>query len=125
MSAYQTLKDAVAGVLPAGWTLIDHEPLGDLPDVTSVTLKVRTIARLPAAPLGHYRVDWILTVTSSFTSRETADPALFDDLIDFVGALDTIGPWLGWAEATKTVGDDLERLAYDITITTHTTKEGA
>ncbi len=122
MSAYQLLADAVEGVLPEGWRLVGYEPIADVPDVTSVTLKIRTVTRLPAAPVGAYQVDWILTVTSPYPSRETADPALFDDLLDFLGALDDIGPWLGWVEATKTVGDDLERLAYDITVRTHTSK---
>jgi hypothetical protein len=82
---------------------------------------------LPAAPVGHYRVDWVLTITTKYTSRQTADPALFDDLIDFLTALDEEPglSWLGWTEAEKTVGDDLERLAYDITIYTLTQKEGA
>jgi hypothetical protein len=125
MSAYQMVKDAVASVLPEGWKFTAFEPLEDMPDVTGVTMKIRTVTRLPTAPLGAFQVDWILTVTSPNPSRETADPSLYDDLIDFLGALDKIGTWLGWVDATKTVGDDLARLAYDITVRTLTTKAEA
>jgi hypothetical protein len=127
MSIYQGLKTAIEGILPAGWALTPYEPIAEMPDATMVTMKVRTVSRLPAAPVGHYRVDWVLTITTKYTSRQTADPALFDDLIDFLTALDEEPglSWLGWTEAEKTVGDDLERLAYDITIYTLTQKEGA
>lgn len=128
MSAYQQMKTALEGILPQGWKLTPWEPLLDLPDVVSVTMKVRTISRLPAAPLGAYQVDWVLTITAPTTSREGTDPILFDQLIEFVGALDDTDnglSWMGWTEATKTVGDDLERLAYDITVRTRTNKEGA
>jgi len=120
MSVFQTVADAISGVLPDGWKFTGFEPSADLPDVTSVTLKVRSVRRLPAAPIGHLEVDWILTVTSPYPSRERADPQLFDDLLDFIAALDTIPGWFAWTEANKTVGDDLDRLAYDITIRTNT-----
>lgn len=124
-SAYAMMSAAIATVLPAGWNQIDYEPLASLPDVTSVTLKIRTVSRLPSAPIGAYRVEWIVTVTSPYPSRETADPQLFDDLIEFLASLDADESlsWLAWTEATKTVGDDLERLAYDITVITHTQRD--
>lgn len=127
MSIYTTLQTAIEGILPATWKLTPWEALSDLADVTHVTMKVRSISRLPGAPLGSYQVDWVITVTSGDTSRQTADPTLFDDLIDFVLALDAEPnlSWLRWTEATKTVGDDLERLAYDITVTTITKKDEA
>lgn len=129
MSAYTQLKTAIEGILPATWKLDAFEkPEGSpLPDVTAVEMKIRTVTRLPANPLGSYQIDWVVTVTSPHTSRETADPQLFDDLIAFLFALDTTEglKWLGWTEATKTVGADLDRLAYDITIRTHTSKAEA
>lgn len=129
MSAYTMLHDAIEGIIPSDWSLEDFEASegAKLPDTTRVQMKVRTVRRLSAAPGGAYEVDWVLTVTSQYTSRETADPALYDDLIDFLYALDTTPglSWLGWTEATKTVGDDLDRLAYDITVRIHTSKEGA
>lgn len=126
MSAYTTFRDTIRQMMPSGWRLVGYEPVQDLPDVTSVTIKVREVRRLPASPIAAYQVDWVVTITSPHPSRETADPNLFDDLIDFLLALDAAPDlkWLGWTEAVKTVGDDNERLAYDITITTHTKKEG-
>lgn len=125
MSAYTQVKDAIEALVPTGWKFTGYEPLEDMPDVTGLTLKVREVRRLPQAPIGHVSVDWILTITTSYTSRETADPTLFDDLIDFIVALDAEPDlsWLAWTSATKTVGDDLERLAYDITLQTHHQKE--
>ncbi|MDR7113884.1 5-formaminoimidazole-4-carboxamide-1-beta-D-ribofuranosyl 5'-monophosphate synthetase [Microbacterium trichothecenolyticum] len=119
MSAYQQMKAAIEGLLPDGWKFTAYEPLDDLPDVTGVTMKVRSVQRLPAAPMAKFQVDWVLTVTSPYTSRESADPQLFDDLIEFLIALDEANggiPGLGAIESTKTVGDDFERLAYDITV---------
>jgi hypothetical protein len=112
------MKAALETILPDGWGFTAFEPLQDLPDVTSLTMKVSEIRRHPAAPLSNYQVDWVLTITTSYTSRETADPQLFDDLINFLFALDNTRElsWLAWSEAKKVVGDDLERLAYDITI---------
>jgi hypothetical protein len=48
-------------------------------------------------------------------------------LINLLIALDTLPDlsWLTWTEATKVVGDDLERLAYDITIRIITEKDEA
>lgn len=125
MSAYTQLKDAITGILPNGWSIKAYEPLAEVPDATTVTLKVRRVSRLPEAPMGAYRVDWILTVTSPTPSRETADPTLFDDLIDLLIAIDNAPDleWLSWTDAKKTVGDDEQRLAYDITIRTQTAKE--
>lgn len=125
MSAYTQLKDAITGILPNGWSIKAYEPLAEVPDATTVTLKVRRVSRLPEAPMGAYRVDWILTVTSPSPSRETADPTLFDDLIDLLKAIDNAPDleWLSWTDAKKTVGDDEQRLAYDITIRTQTAKE--
>ena len=125
MSAYQQMKEALEGLIPTGWKFTAFEPLEDLPDVTGLTMKVRTVQRHPAAPRSQYQVDWVLTITSSATSRKSADPQLFDDLITFLFALDTTPglTWLGWTEATKAVGDDYERLAYDITIQTIHQKE--
>lgn len=120
MSAYGQMKTAIESIVPAGWKFTAFEPQFDVPDVTGLTLKLRSVSRLGAAPAGVYQVDWILTITSGSPSRETADPQLFDDLLEFLTALDgepTLGG-LGWTEATKTVGDDEERLAYDITIQT-------
>lgn len=125
-SAYDQMKAAIEGILPEGWKFTDFEPLQDLPDVTGVTMKVRTIRKLPAAPIGMFQVDWVITITSPYTSRETADPQLFDDLILFLTALDEANggiPGLGATESTKTVGDDLERLAYDITVQTESERE--
>lgn len=120
MSAYQSMQEALETILPEGWKFTGYEPLEELPDVTGVTMKIRSVTRLPAAPVGVYRVDWVLTITSPHTSRQSADPQLFDDLLMFLAALDGSPdiPGLGWIEATKTVGDDYERLAYDITVQT-------
>lgn len=125
MSAFQTVAAAIEALLPEGWKFTPYEPLTELPDVTSATLKLRTVSRLPAAPQGSYQVEWVLTVTSPYPSRERADQQLADDLLDLLTNLDTEPglSWIGWTTATKTVGDDLERLAYDITLTTITQKE--
>lgn len=125
MSVFQTVADAIESLLPEGWNFTPFEPIAELPDVTSLTLKIRTVSRLPAAPQGAYQVEWVLTVTSPYPSRERADKELADDLLDFLNALDTTPglSWMGWTSATKTVGDDEERLAYDITLTTKTKKE--
>ena len=125
MSAYAVMKAAIEGIMPDGWKFTAYEPLSDMPDVVGVTMKIRRVSRLGPAPAGLYQVDWILTITSPNTSRESADPQLFDDLLEFLTALDEaegLGG-LGWTSAEKTVGDDYERLAYDITIQTESTRE--
>jgi len=122
MSAYEDLKTALQVIIPDTWKFIPFETLDERADVTSVTMKVAAVRRLPAAGQGTIQVDWVLTVTSPYTSRETADPQLFDDLIEFVIDLDAHPDlaFLRWTEATKTVaGDALDRLAYDITVQTH------
>lgn len=125
MSAYDQLKTALESIIPSTWKFIPFEALDDRADVVAVTMKVSKIRQLPAAPVGSLQVDWVLTLTSQYTSRETADPQLFDDLIEFVIDLDThpdLG-FLAWTEATKTVaGEALDRLAYDITVQTHANK---
>lgn len=129
MSMFTTLSTALATLIPNTWTLVEFEQTESTPppDVTTVELKLRTVRRLPAAPRGNYEVEWVVTITSPYTSRETADPQLYDDLIAFLLDLDTTEglTWLGWTEATKTVGADLDRLAYDITVTTHAKKDEA
>jgi hypothetical protein len=127
MSVYKKLQETLEEILPEGWKFTEYEPLQDLPDVTGLTMKVREVRRIPQAPGAGYEVDWVVTVTSPNTSRETADPQLFDDLINLLIALDTLPDlsWLTWTEATKVVGDDLERLAYDITIRIITEKDEA
>ncbi len=123
MSAYTQLRTALEGVLPDGWGFDAYEKpeTAGPPDVTRVEMKIREVSPLPAAGLGTLRVDWVVTITSPTPSRETADPALFDDLIAFLVALDADQSldWLVWTNASKTVGSDLDRLAYDITIQTH------
>lgn len=126
MSVYQTVRNAIEALLPDGWEFTGYEPAdADLPDVTGLTLKLRTVSRLGVAPIGAYQTEWILTVTSGETSRETADPKLADDLVDFLLTLDETPnlSWLSWTSATKVIGDDYVRLAYDITLTTTTQKE--
>lgn len=125
MSAYEQVKEALEALIPGTWKFTAFEPLEDMPDVTGLTMKIREVRRHPAAPRSQYQVDWVLTITSSKTSRESADPELFDDLITFLFALDTTPglTWLAWMGATKTVGDDYERLAYDITLQTIHQKE--
>lgn len=123
MSAYTALKEALDALIPATWKLVPYEPVGDdLPDVTSVTMKIREVRRLRAAPLGKYEVDWVITITTPYTSRATSDPTLFDELVDFLGALEAEG--IAWTSATKVATDEFEqRLAYDITVQTEMTPE--
>lgn len=131
MSAYEQLKTTLEGIIPSSWKFVSYEPTELAPEsfpdsVTGLTMKVRTVRRLPAAPIGAYEVEWILTVTAGTTSRPTADPTLFDDLIGFLADLDGDPSlsWLTWTQAEKAVGDDFDRLTYDITLTIHTQKEG-
>lgn len=128
MSAYQTLKTVLENILPEGWGFKGYEPIDETPDAVTLTMKVRSVTRLPAAPLGGYQVTWVLTITTDLPSRESADPELFDDLIDFLSVLDTDPSlsWLGWSNAEKVAaGEEFDRLAYDITLITTTTKEEA
>lgn len=125
MSAFQTIADRIEALIPEGWNFTPYEPTSELPDVTTATLKIRTVTRLPAAPQGSYLVEWVLTVTSAYPSRERSDPELADDLLELLEAIDSAPhpQWVAWTTATKTVGDDLERLAYDINLITTTQKE--
>lgn len=125
MSAYEQLKTALEAHKPDGWAFKGFEPLEDIPDVTGITMKIRAVRPLAAAPIGALEVDWIVTITSPTPSRETADPQLFDDLIEFLAELDADEElsWLVWTEAVKVVGDDLLRLAYDINVRIHTERE--
>lgn len=127
MSAYTDLKEALERIIPAGWDFTPYEPTSELPDVTGLTMKIREVSRLSEAPGSAYRVDWVLTITSGLTSRESADPGLFDDLLEFLDRIDSdeAMKWLTWTSATKTVGEDFDRLAYDITLTTLTKKNGS
>lgn len=127
MSIYTQVKEAIEALVPATWKFTGYEkPEGSpLPDVTELELKIRAVQRLPQAPKSQYQITWVLTVTSGVPSRQSADPGLADDLIAFLNDLDTSPAltWLGWASATKTVGADLDRLAYDIDLITLTNKE--
>lgn len=128
MSIYGDMKTAIEGLKPAHWKFLDHEPSVDpLPDATMLTLRVRTVSRLPAAPQGAYQVTWVLTITSGYTQRQQADPQLFDDLIDFLNALDEAPDlsWLAWTGAAKgNIDDERDRLVYDIDLIHTTQKEG-
>jgi hypothetical protein len=125
MSAYETLATAIGAVLPAGWEFLEYEaPFETAPDATRVTLKIATVSRLPAAPIGSYQIDWVLTITTEYPDREIAEPALYDNLIDFLLALDGIGPWLGWTEANKAL-NEAGRLSYDINLRTNSKKDEA
>lgn len=120
MSAYTQMVEAIKSVKPVPWRLTEYEPVEDaIPDSTEITLKVSRVTKLPAAPFSHYQIDWIITLTTEYPSRQTADPQLFDDLITFLTSLLGVGDWLEWAEAEKVVGSDLQRLAYDITVRAH------
>lgn len=125
MTMYATVVNAIAPIVPDTWKLITWEtPTDVFPDATCVTLKVREIADLPGAPMGHDQVTWVVTVTTQYTDWEQADPSLFDEVAAFRTDLKALGAWALIGAATKTLTED-QRLAYDIDITTHTTKEGA
>lgn len=121
-TAFATLSTAIKPLLPTGWKLVGYEDTIDEPDTTTVVLKLRSVQRLPAAPRGAYLTEWVVTVISSHSDPEKADPGLFDGLINFLDDLDTADglDWLGWTTAQKVI--DSGRLAYDITIQTTTTK---
>lgn len=129
MKAYDLIVETLSGILPDGWKFTDYEPANEeLPEVTLLTLKIRSMNRLPAAPLGAMQIDWVLTITSGITSRESADPALAEDVYDFLVLLDSTPglSWLSWTNATKvTASDTYDRLAYDITLTMTTNKKEA
>lgn len=123
MSPYETVSAAIKAVLPDGWQFLAYEaPNEGAPDTTSVTLKIRGVNRLPAAPIGSLLIDWVLTITTEYPDREVADPELFNDLLEFLAALDEIEPWLAWTTAEKAL-NEAGRLAYDITLQTQTKKE--
>jgi hypothetical protein len=126
MTMYRPVADAVAALVPADWDFIDYEAVGTEAetnaDTTKVTLKVRTIADLPQAPLGSDLVTWVVTVTTEYPDRERADPALFDQVARFRTALKTIGTGVLVGPADKTLSED-GLLAYDIDLTTISEKE--
>lgn len=126
MSMFETVADAVWQLVPEGWGWTPYEEVEELPDVTTLSLKIRNVTRLPGAPQGAYQVEWVLTITSPYPQRERADSELADDLLQFLHALDEPeGPsWLAWTSASKVTASDYnDRLAYDITLTTITQKE--
>lgn len=126
MTMYRPVADAVAALVPAEWQFIDYEAVGTEAeinaDTTQVTLKVRSIDDLPAAPLGSDVVTWVITITSEFPDRARADPDLFDQVARFRTALKTLGTGVNVSAANKTLSPD-GLLAYDIDITTISEKE--
>lgn len=126
MDPQQEMADVIRGVIPSGWALLDYEASGDrLPDKQTVTLKIRSVRRIPEAPASGWQIDWILTLMTQYTSRQTADPQLSRDLLEFLLALAGADIRLKVIGADKTVGEDDDRLAYDITVQMNiTSKEG-
>lgn len=124
MSAHAELAAVIVERVPASWHVIDHERASDEPDASrpaTVTIKLDSVRRLPAAPIsGTLEVTWTVTIATPHVDPERADPAVFDELVVLLHALDAVS-WLAWTDARKV--ETAGRYGFDVTLTTHYTPE--
>lgn len=119
---HRTLGLAIRELVPAAWRVVGVErDLDELERVT-VQLKLSDVRRVPEAPRsGTYWAGWTVTIATPHVDPETADPGVFDALLELVAALDGI-PWLKWSTAEKVLVSG--RYGFDITVDTLTTRDG-
>lgn len=98
------------------WRWIPEQREPDTLDAIAVIWKQSRITRLPEAPLGHVRVDGVLTVVSPKSDVAEAESQLDDAVTDLCIALDGI-KGIAWTEARK-VGVNDKYFGWDIDVWT-------
>lgn len=106
--------------LPRAWKIIPYQTNIDTPDRVVVMLKLESIVRTPAAPLGAHDVKFVVTIVSPLTDVEKAEDALDAQVDALLHKLDELG--IAWTIAEKVKFDD-QHLAFDISLTLTSTKE--
>ncbi len=112
MAVRASLIAAIRGIVGDSAHVIDVEDNKDVPDLITIMVKQRAMARLPEAPNGALRIDYVLSITHPATDPAVSEPALDDYVPGFLTDLNAHRAWLGWTTATKTL--DGQNLGYDI-----------
>jgi len=113
MSMRSAAVDALTGVLPNTWTIIDDER--SLNAITRPTLLVSVRSFTPSdyAPLSKITVTLALMILSAHTDAKAAEDDLDELIVELLAAVNTL-PNLTWSEANKVVHLD-RYMGYEIT----------
>lgn len=109
-----SVRDALVAAIRATGTdarVVSVEDNKDELDTITIMVKQRTIRRLPEAPAGSLRIDYVLTITHPATDPAVSEPGLDHFVPELLADLDRHS-WIGWSIATKTLDD--QNLAYDV-----------
>lgn len=121
MSVRDELAAALTPLLPAGWKLIPYQDSVDTLNDVTVMLKLASVEKHPAAPLGAYLTKFTVTVVDPSKDMGKAEDRLDDELLALLAALDGINNSL-WSTAEKVLFQDAY-LAYDIAVQVVTRKD--
>lgn len=119
-TAREQLLAQLRPLLPDGWQVVPSQRNYDDTQGVVVQLKLQSVARFPAAPIGGYLTSWVLTITTGQQDVERAEGDLDDALLEFLAALDAVNRSL-WTSAVAVA--DGNRLGYDVALTIQTTKD--
>ena len=115
MSMRSAAVEALKGVLPTTWTIVDDErSINNITKPTAI-VSVRTVEPSEFAPLSKLIVTMALIVLSAHTDAKASEDELDDLLVASLNGINQL-PNLTWSTATKIV--HLERfMGYEITTT--------
>jgi len=115
MSMRSAAVDALTGVLPNTWTIVDDERSINTINKPTAIVSVRTIEPSEFAPLSKLIVTIALIVLSPHTDSKASEDQLDTLLVEALTGINQL-PNLTWSTATKIV--HLERfMGYEITTT--------
>lgn len=117
--------DNLKPLLPRAWSLVPYTRVPDAINRTTVIVGLRSIERLPEAPMASHVTEYVVTIASPAADPAQADEDLDDDIADLLHALDMLRddsgrPILRWTRAERAVLSDTY-LAFDITVNVITT----
>ena len=119
-SARHQLAAAITPHLP-GYRIIPNSRNVDVPDQRFVQIALHELTRLPEAPEGAMRAEFVVTVVTPLTTPQKAEDDLDHAVGDLLRALDAL-PWVKWERATKVAYGD-RHLGYDVTVYATTESE--
>lgn len=93
--------------------IITVEDNQDVLDRVTLMVKQRSIVRLPEAPPGSLRIEYVVSVVHPATDAAVSEPALDGFVPELMAELDRHS-WLGWTNASKIL--DGSNLGYDVEI---------
>ncbi len=111
MSARTSLVDRIQAIVGDEAHVITVEDNKDVLDRMTVMVKQRTLTRLPEAPRGALRVEFVVAVTHPATDPAVSEPELDDFVPAVLSELSELD-WFGWTTAEKVL--DGQNLSYDI-----------